>query len=110
MTTSSLPEQRHWPRARLSCSVRARPSQPTAGEFDEVLVTLNSCRRGCYFTTDNIRYKKHLRLFFTFPYSGLPGAINRDYLGEVVRVDDLKNGRRGVAVTLLMTISLIKQQ
>jgi hypothetical protein len=78
-------------------------------EFDEVLPTVNSCRSGCYFATDDPRYKKHMRLFVTFPYSAVPGAINRDYIGEVVRVDDLPDGRTGVAVNLLTTIGLAIQ-
>jgi hypothetical protein len=106
MPTSSKPEQRQWSRARLSYRVRLRPSQPTVEEFDEVLSTENSCRSGCYFTAVNHLYKKHLRLFVTFPYSAALGAINRDYIGEVVRVDDLPNGRVGVAVNLLTTIGL----
>jgi hypothetical protein len=109
MTTSPKPEQRHWPRVRLSCPVRARPSQPTVEEFDDVLETVNSCRSGCYFATDSARYRKRLRLFITVPYSVVPGAINRDYIGEVVRVDDLPGGRTGVAVNLLTTIGLTMQ-
>jgi hypothetical protein len=106
MPASSKPEQRHCHRVRLSFLVRVRPSQPTIDEFDEVVVTLNSCRCGCYFTTDSVLYKKHLRLFVTLPYSNSFGAINRDYVGEVLRVDNLKGDRVGVAVKLLTTIGL----
>jgi hypothetical protein len=106
MTTPSKPEQRRWPRAKLSCLVHARPSQPMDDEFNEVLPTVNSCRSGCYFATHTARYKQHMRLFVTFPYSAAFGAINRDYVGEVVRVDGLPDGRTGVAVKLLTTIGL----
>jgi hypothetical protein len=106
ITTTSNLEQRRWPRVRLSCLVRARPSQPTTDEFDDLLQTVNSCRSGCYFATETARYKKRLRLFITVPYSVVPGAINRDYIGEVVRVDHLPGGRTGVAVSLLATIGL----
>jgi len=74
-----------------------------------VLATVNSCRGGFYFATDSARYKKHLRLFVTFPYSDAVGAINRDYIGEVVRVDDLPDGGKGIAVNLLTTIGLAMQ-
>ncbi len=103
MTTSSHLEKRRWPRVRLSYLVRARPSQPTVQEFDDVLETVNSCRSGCYFATDSVRYKKRLRLLISVPYSVVPGAINRDYIGEIVRVDDLPGGRTGVAVSLHAT-------
>jgi hypothetical protein len=109
MTMPSKQEQRHWSRVKLSCLVRARPSQPTVEEFDEVLATVNSCRGGFYFATGSARYKKHLRLFVTFPYSDALGAINRDYIGEVVRVDDLPDGGKGIAVNLLTTIGLAMQ-
>jgi hypothetical protein len=103
------PEQRRWPRVRLSFLLRARPSQQIIEPFDEVLVSLNSCRNGCYFTTDSARYKKYMRLFIMFPYSDVLGAINRDYLGEVLRVEHLEDGRWGVAVSLLTSISLTIQ-
>jgi len=109
MTMPSKQEQRHWSRVKLSCLVRARPSQPTVEEFDEVLATVNSCRGGFYFATGSARYKKHLRLFVTFPYCDALGAINRDYIGEVVRVDDLPDGGKGIAVNLLTTIGLAMQ-
>jgi hypothetical protein len=109
MTTSVTPEQRHWPRVRLSFPVRARPSQPMLEEFDEILHTENSSRSGCYFTTSNANYKKHLRLFVTVPYSTTLGAINRDYIGEVVRIDPRPNGRLGIAVNLLTSIGLSMQ-
>jgi hypothetical protein len=88
--------------------VRARPSQPTDDEFDEVLDTLNSSRGGCYFAGDSPRYKRHTRLFVTFPYSSAVGALNRDYIGEVLRVDDLPDGRIGVAINFVTTIGLIQ--
>ena len=109
MSTSARP-LRHCPRVRLPRLVRARPSQPSLEEFDEVLVTVNSSRDGCYFITGSVHYKKHLRLFVTLPYSDVPGAINRDYVGEIVRVDDLTDGRMGIAVNLLTTIGLTMQE
>src|SRR5579862_6110125 len=110
MSITSNLEQRHWPRAKLSCPVRARPSQPTIDEFDEVIVTVNSCRNGCYFTTNSTYFKKHLRLFVMLPYSNSLGAINREYIGEVLRVDSLPDGRIGVAVNLVTTIGLTIQE
>ena len=106
MTSVLNAEKRRSPRARLSWPARVRPSQPTADEFDEVLVTSNSSRGGCYFTTDNARYRAHLRVFVMVPYSDVLGAINRDYVGEIVRVDKLEDGRRGIAINLLTPISL----
>jgi hypothetical protein len=77
---------------------------------DEVIATINSCREGCYFATADSRYGAHARLFVTFPYSAEPGALNRDYLAEIVRVDNLPSGRTGIAVHFLSTISLALQK
>jgi hypothetical protein len=109
MIESSRLEQRACPRAKISLGVRSRPSQPMFDQFDEVLVTMNSSRSGCYFATNNALYKKRMRLFVSLRYSDVPGAINRDYFSEVLRVDELKDRRIGVAVKYLMPISLTVQ-
>jgi hypothetical protein len=109
MTPFLKMDQRQWPRVRLAFLLRTRPSQSMIDYFDEVLISVNSSRRGCYFTTDSNRYKKYMRLFVIFPYSELPGAINRDYLSEVLRVEDFVDGRKGVAVKLLSSVSLTMQ-
>jgi hypothetical protein len=83
-----------------------RPSLPGAHNFDEVLSNENSCRDGFYATTAYTSYKKHMRVFVTVPYSTAPGAINRDYVGKILRVDYLADGRRGIAVRLLDPLSL----
>ena len=93
-------------RAKVAQPVRVRPSEPGEKQFDEVQVTLNVCRNGIYFATERDSYYKHMRLFVTFPYSNGPGAINWEYIGQVVRVDRLPDGRRGIAVQLVMSINL----
>lgn len=74
--------------------------------FDEVLSTENSSRCGCYFSTANACYKKCMRLFIAFPYSPDPGAINREYVAEILRVDSLPDSRKGIAVKFVTTITL----
>jgi hypothetical protein len=78
--------------------------------FDEVLSTENSSRNGCYFATRNLRYKPWMRLFVTFPYSAELGAINREYLAEILRVEDLPEFRKGIAVKFVTTITLSDQK
>jgi hypothetical protein len=75
-------------------------------DFDEVLATENSCRDGFYAYTIVARYRKNMRVFVTVPYSVATGAINREYVGEVVRVENLPDGRNGIAVHLLTHLSL----
>lgn len=106
MAALSKKDQRRRPRVRLSCDVHMRPSLPGGHNFDEVLSSENSCRDGFYAATAFTRYKKHMRVFVTVPYSTAPGAINRDYIGEILRVDNLPDGRQGIAVRLLDPLSL----
>jgi hypothetical protein len=109
-TVTPLPpatdERRRKRRARVAQPVRVRPSEPIANDFDEVRATLNVCRDGIYFDTERDTYSKGMRLFITFPYHRDPNAINLEYIGQVVRLDRLPDGRQGVAVHLLMTINL----
>ena len=47
-----------------------------------------------------------MRLFVTMPYSHDAGAMNREYLAEVVRVDSLANGMTGIGFKILMEIGM----
>jgi hypothetical protein len=101
-----LLEKRVKVRLRLGRSIRVRPSVPGSNAVDEKLMTLNVSRNGLYFGTASRSYYKGMRLFVIYPYSAAPGAINRDYNAEVVRVDRLPNGHYGVAIQLLTTLHL----
>jgi hypothetical protein len=110
MPLYSEPEKRQRPRAKISCRVRVRPSSPMDNAFDEVLSTENSSREGCYFSTANLGYKKCMRLFVAYPYSSELGAINREYVAEILRVDSLPDFRKGIAVKFVTTITLSDQK
>jgi hypothetical protein len=71
-----------------------------------VLETTNVSRTGLYFVSAKKFFFKGMRLFVEYPYSVDFGAINRDYLAEVVRIKELPNGQYGVAVHLLSTLHL----
>ncbi|MBI3406024.1 MAG: hypothetical protein HY046_11265 [Acidobacteria bacterium] len=107
-TVVALPdsERRNKGRAKLAQPIRVRPSEPSGHNFDEVLVSLNVCRDGVYFPTEQETYYKGMRVFITFPYNEGPGAINMEYIGEVVRIDQLSHGRKGIAVHLKMKVNL----
>jgi hypothetical protein len=98
------PERRRKARLRLPQTVRVRPSDPHLHDFDEILPTLNASRDSVYFVSKNVCYTEGMRLFVTYTYSDAPGSLNREYLGKVIRVDELGHGRRGVAVEILMPI------
>jgi len=99
-------EKRGKTRLRVGHSIRVRPSVPGSKAVSEVSKTLNISRNGLYFGTIRDYYFKGMRLFVTYPYSSTPGALNREYVAEVVRVDQLPNGHYGVAIRLLNTLHL----
>jgi len=100
------PERRRKARLRLPQTVRVRPSDIHLHNFDEILPTLNTSRDSVYFVSKNAFYKEGMRLFVTCPYSDGIGSLNRESLGKVIRIDDLGNGRRGIAVEILMPVYL----
>ncbi len=100
------PERRRKGRLRLPQTIRVRPSESHKHDFDEILPTLNFARDSIYFASKNEYYEEGMRLFVTYPYSDGPGSLNREFLGKVVRIDDLGRGRRGIAVEILMPIYL----
>jgi hypothetical protein len=102
----SLLDKRDKSRLKLGRSIRVRPSLPGSKAVEEILETLNVSRHGLYFGTTSSAYYKGMRLFITYPYSSAPGAINRDYIAEVMRVDRPPNGLYGIAVRLLKTLTL----
>jgi hypothetical protein len=101
-----LLEKRDKGRLKLARSIRVRPSLPGSKVVEEILETLNVSRHGLYFATACSSYYKGMRLFVTYPYSSAHGAINRDYLAKVVRVNRLPNDLYGIAVQFSTTLSL----
>lgn len=99
-------ERRRKARAKLSCFILVRPLEPEPEYFESIILTDNSCRDGIFFRTDNALYCERMRLLVTFPYSLHPGAINRDYIAEVVRREALGRGRYSVAVRILTAAKL----
>lgn len=102
MTGNERGERRRKVRMKLPQMVHVRPSEPLDEDFKEVVTTANASRESVYFTTRRSGYFKGLRLVVTYVYSQAPGAINREYIGEVVRVDLKERDLYGVAVRLLL--------
>lgn len=96
-------ERRNKSRAKLKQKIRVR-SAGAGPTFDEIRDTLNVSVNGLYF--ESFRdYTPGMRLFVAYPYDSRPGAMNRDYLAEVVRVNPRAGSmKRGVAVRLLHSV------
>jgi len=100
-------DRRRAARTRVTQTIRVRPSLPQAQNFDDVARTLNASRTGLYFKAWRDSYFEDMRLFVTYPYATGPGVLNREFAGRVVRVDQLADGRRGIAVELLSRLDLV---
>ena len=81
--------------------LKIRPSDPNDGQFEETNVTTNVSRDGIYFVSRNNVYREGMRLRVGVPHHFPQEPQDREYLGQVVRVDALLDARWGIAVQLL---------
>jgi len=84
--------------------VRLRPSSPRGEFLDEITNTTNVSSEGFYFLTERDHYQEGIRLSVTLPYHCPRDRGDRDYLAQVVRIELLGDGKRGVAVQLLSSV------
>jgi hypothetical protein len=99
------PDKRKSRRAKIAKPLRVRPSDPRDEHFEDQPVSINASKEGVYFHTRRPNYYKGMRLFVTFPYTSPHDPMNCEYVAEVVRVENLPNGRFGVALSLKMTVN-----
>lgn len=98
-------EQRVNRRAKIAKPLRVRPSEPRDDHFEDSPISVNASRTGIFFHTRRASYYKGMRVFVTFPYSSPNDPMNCEYIGEIVRIEKLANGKFGVAVHLSMTVN-----
>lgn len=98
-------QKRRSRRAKMAKPLRVRPSEPREQHFEDLPVSVNVSKEGIYFHTRRENYYKGMRVFVTFPFSSPHDPMNCEYVAEVVRVENLPNGRFGVAVHLVMSMN-----
>jgi PilZ domain len=98
-------QQRRSRRAKIAKPLRVRPSEPRDEHFEDMPVSINASKEGIYFHTRRSNYYKGMRVFVTFPFTSPHDPMNCEYVAEVVRVENLANGRFGVALNLKMTMN-----
>ena len=103
-------EARRSRRAKIAKPVRVRPSEPRDDHFEDLPTSVNASREGIYFMSRRNSYYKGMRVFVTFPFSSQLDPMNCEYVAEVVRVEELPNGKFGVAVHLKMTMNVGSNQ
>ncbi len=93
-------ERRTLERSKISLPVHIRSIDPLEHAILEAATTLDVNRQGLCFSTSRDHYHVGMSLCLTFPYSS-PVMVRKEFVGNVVRVDSLPNGRRSVAVQFL---------
>jgi hypothetical protein len=93
-------------RITLRQPLRLRPSSPRGELFDEITNTTNISREGFYFCPQRDHYQVGIRLLVTLPYHCPRDRGDREYLAQVVRVELLDEGQRGVAIELLSLVGI----
>jgi CheY-like chemotaxis protein len=93
-------ERRLRRRALISAPIRVRCEEVTGEGPDEISTTIDVSRLGILFLAAHPGYFRGMSVRVTFPYSKAPGALQAEQEGSVVRVADISNGRRAVAIAL----------
>lgn len=95
-------ERRIHGRNKLRLPLRVR-GMLTAGPVDEVTRTENLAKGGVYFLSDN-PYFRGAAVQVVYPYWTTPGAVNKEYPAEVVRVDTREGKAKGVALKFKVSL------
>jgi hypothetical protein len=96
---TAVKECRLTPRETLSEPVLVRPCDTVYPE--EICTTANVSRSGLYFVTSAKHYVVGMNVLVTLNF-GPDDPKHREQIGDVVRVDELDEDKRGVAIRILM--------
>jgi PilZ domain len=92
-------DKRKHPRAKISRLVLVRSPDPKHRK--EVTATVNVSRDGFYFVTPAKHYYMGMHLSVTLGYEPNDPCASSS-LGKVMRIDQLEDGRFGIAVRILL--------
>jgi hypothetical protein len=93
-------DKRRSRRIRIGQPMKIRASDPKDA-LEELNTTKNVAREGIYFVSPVASYYEGMRLYVTVPYHTPKDPQDREYLGQVVRVEKVGEGQWGVAVQFL---------
>jgi hypothetical protein len=95
----TIRERRQTQRESRSEAFLICPCDPQYPE--EVCTTLNVSRTGLYFATSTEHYFPGMNVIVTLDFC-LDEPMGREYIGDVVRLERLEDGKWGVAIRILM--------
>ncbi len=93
-------ERRRRRRAMISAPIRVRSVDVTEGGPDEICTTLDVSRNGVLFASSLDAFVAGMEVAVTFPYTKTPHAVPAEQSGRVVRVSEMSDGRRSIAIAL----------
>jgi CheY-like chemotaxis protein len=86
-------------RALISAPIRVRKVEAQSSDSQEIATTFDVSRSGILFHTQLDCYCRGMQVAVVFPFSKSPKAIHTEQQGRVVRITELGDGLRGVAIT-----------
>jgi hypothetical protein len=101
MQPTKVQDKRRSRRIRIGQPLRIRASDPKDASAEETNTTKNVSREGIYFITSIAVYHEGMRIYVTVPHHEPRSRQDREYLGQVVRVEKIDDGHCGVAVEFL---------
>jgi CheY-like chemotaxis protein len=96
-------ERRNRVRAVISAPVRVRGILGPDRDFDETTTTVNLSPTGILLETTSASYYRTMRVSITLPYETSAATVQTEQEGRVVRITELRDGRRSVAIALTHT-------
>jgi hypothetical protein len=91
-------DRRREPRSRSARPVYVRPADANDTDFEEVGTMTDFSRDGFYFVTARTESYHEGMMLYVIPSLG---CFNFEYLGEIVRIEQLTDGEYGIAVHLI---------
>jgi hypothetical protein len=88
-------------RLKVSLPVHVRPFDARFADIEDVGQVVDFTRDGLYFKTKMRHYFVGMRLIVTFPF-GEKVSAHRKFLASIVRLEQLENNGRGIAVRFLL--------
>jgi CheY-like chemotaxis protein len=92
-------DRRQKRRALISAPIRVRTVVAESTGNQEIATTFDVSRSGILFHTQLECYSRGMQVAVVFPYSKSPKAVHNEQKGRVVRITELGDGLRGVAIT-----------
>lgn len=97
-------EKRRSRRIRIGQPLKIRASDPKDAQIVETNTTKNVSREGIYFVSEIATYYEGMRIHVNVPHHNPRGPQDREYLGQITRIEKLADGKWGVAVRFLLEV------